>query len=95
MEVRDVRELRDFAYRLVHPGGRCLCAGLGLGGVPVCLLFLSSGVRLLNRRGCISRDARSGVAVSDIQMRGVDSHQMALASKPSQPLSAMTSGCTG
>ena len=21
MEVRDVRELRDFAYRLVHPGG--------------------------------------------------------------------------
>ena len=25
MEVRDVRELRDFAYRLVHPGGRCLC----------------------------------------------------------------------
>ena len=29
----------------------------------------------LNRRGCISRDARSGVAVSDIQMRGVDSHQ--------------------
>ena len=32
----------------------------------------------LNRRGCISRDARSGVAVSDIQMRGVDSHQMVL-----------------
>ena len=31
VEVRDVRELRDFAYRLVHPGGRCLCAGLGLG----------------------------------------------------------------
>ena len=24
VEVRDVRELRDFAYRLVHPGGRCL-----------------------------------------------------------------------
>ena len=31
MEVRDVRELRDFAYRLVHPGRRYLCAGLGLG----------------------------------------------------------------
>ena len=40
MEVRDVRELRDFAYRVAHPGGRCLCAGLGLGGVPVCLLLL-------------------------------------------------------
>ena len=35
VEVRDVRELRDFAYRLVHPGRRCLCAGLGLGGVLV------------------------------------------------------------
>ena len=35
VEVRDVRELRDFAYRLVHPGGRYLCAGLGLGGVLV------------------------------------------------------------
>ena len=35
VEVRDVRKLRDFAYRLVHPGGRCLCAGLGLGGVLV------------------------------------------------------------
>ena len=32
VEVRDVRELRDFAYRLVHPGRRYLCAGLGLGG---------------------------------------------------------------
>ena len=29
VEVRDVRELRDFAYRLVHPGGRYFCAGLG------------------------------------------------------------------
>ena len=34
VEVRDVRELRDPAYRVAHPGGRCLCAGLGLGGVP-------------------------------------------------------------
>ena len=42
VEVRDVRELRDFAYRVAHPGGRCLCAGLGLGGVPVCLRVDSS-----------------------------------------------------
>ena len=43
VEVRDVRELRDFAYRLVHPGGRYLCAGLGLGGVLVSLLCLPNG----------------------------------------------------
>ena len=43
MEVRDVRKLRDFAYRLVHPGGRYLCAGLGLGGVLVFCFFVVFG----------------------------------------------------
>ena len=47
VEVRDVRELRDFAYRLVHPGGRYLCAGLGLGlglgGVLVFCFFVVFG----------------------------------------------------
>ena len=44
----------------------------------------------LNRRGCISRDARSGVAASDLPghkaRRGSDSRRAALALKPSQPL---------
>ena len=50
VEVRDVRELRDFAYRLVHPGGRYLCAGLGLGGVLVFSWCLAIAV---NSMDCI------------------------------------------
>ena len=45
VEVWDVRELRDFAYRLVHPGGRgtsALGLGWGLGGILVFSWCLAS-----------------------------------------------------
>ena len=44
MEVRGVWRLRDFGPWLLPWGGRSLCAGLGLGGVPAFLKILPNKI---------------------------------------------------